>query len=69
MPFSFYLIAAILFLALTFFFYVQTVKYMKKEVGLKNGKALFTSGAVRGILPVSLVVTVLVMLAVRAFFY
>lgn len=69
MPFSFYLIAAGIFLVLSFFFYIKTVKYMKKETGLKNGKALFTSGTVRGILPVSLVVTVLIMLVVRAIFY
>jgi len=69
MPLSFYLIAMVVFLAISIFLYQATLKYFRKELSLKSKKFMLTSGAMRGILPISLVFTVLIMLAVQHYFY
>lgn len=69
MPLSFYLIAVTLFLIISVFLYQTTLKYLRKELSLKSKKFTLAAGAMRGILPISLVVTVLIMLAVQHYFY
>jgi len=69
MPVSFYLIAIAVLLIISVFLYRATVKYVKKEFALRTWKVTDMAGVMRGILPVSLVITVLIMLAVQYFFY
>lgn len=69
MPLSFYLIAVCVFLIIAVFLYRATVKYLRKELSQKSKKLTNAAGAMRGILPISLVVTVLIMLAVSHYFY
>lgn len=69
MPLSFYMIATVVFLAISIFLYRTTLKYFRKELSLKSKKFILTSGAMRGILPISLLATVLIMLAVQHYFY
>jgi hypothetical protein len=69
MPLSFYLIATAIFLTLSFFLYRATVKHLKKELSIKNPQFTITTWAMRGIVPISFVVTILIMLAVRTLFY
>ncbi len=69
MPLSFYLIAATVFLSISIFLYQVTAKYLRNELSLKSKNRMLTTGAMRGILPISLVFTVLIMLAVQHYFY
>ncbi|MDB5211495.1 MAG: hypothetical protein JWQ30_2322, partial [Sediminibacterium sp.] len=43
MPLSFYIIAAGIFLTISFFLYRRTVKYLKKELSLKNKQSTITA--------------------------
>lgn len=70
MPVSFYIIAAIVFAIIASVFYREAVKYDKKEISGKERRPdLNRLGVLRPVLPLSLLVTVLLMLAVRYLFY
>ena len=70
MSVSFYLIAALIFSIVAFIFYREAVKYDKKVVSGEERKPNINRlGVLRPVLPLSLLVTVLVMLAVRYLFY
>ena len=69
MPLSFYLIATSVFLIISVFLYRVTAKYLRDELSMKSKNRMLTTGAMRGILPISLVFTVLIMLAVQHYFY
>lgn len=70
MSVSFYVISAIVFLIVAFIFYREAVKYDKKTVTGEDRKPNISRlGVLRPVLPLSLAVTVLVMLAVRYLFY
>ncbi len=70
MPASFYIIGAIVFAVIASVFYREGVNYVKKETPDQQRKPNMSRlGVLRPVLPLSLVVTVLVMLAVRYFFY
>jgi hypothetical protein len=70
MPLSFYLISLVVFLSIAFLFYREAVAYAKKEVSQKEWKqSVGRIGALRPVLALSLVATVLIMLAVQYFFF
>jgi hypothetical protein len=70
MSFSFYLISLIVFLLIAFLFYREAVAYAKKGISKKEWKHnTGMLGALRPVLPLSLVATVLIMLVVQYFFF
>jgi cytochrome c oxidase assembly factor CtaG len=67
---SFYIISVIVFVMVAFVFYREAVKYAKKVISGEDRKPNISRlGVLRPVLPLSLVVTVLIMLAVRYLFY
>jgi lipopolysaccharide export LptBFGC system permease protein LptF len=70
MPISFYLVAISIFAAIFILFYRSTITYIKQEGVLKETrrKLVFTFW-LKLALPLSVLATVLVMLAVEYFFY
>jgi len=69
MPVSFYIIGAIVFSLIASVFYREAVNYDKKISGKERKPDISRLGVLRPVLPLSLVITVLLMLAVRYFFY
>lgn len=70
MPASFYVISFIVFGIFAFFLYREASAYARKNVSQKQWKQdVGFLGVLRPVLPMSLIATVLVMLAVRYFFY
>ena len=70
MTVSFYIISVIIYVMVSFVFYREAVKYDKKTITGENRKPdISRLGVLRPVLPLSLLVTVLVMLAVRYLFY
>jgi hypothetical protein len=70
MPFSFYIISLIVFLLIAFLFYREAVAYGKKGISQKEWKnSVGRVGALRPVLALSLVATVLIMLTVQHFLF
>jgi len=70
MPFTFYIISLIVFLLIAFLFYREAVAYAKKGISQKEWKHNSGMlGVLRPVLPLSLVATVLIMLAVQYIFF
>ena len=70
MPVSFYVISIIVFMIIAFLFYREAAAYAKKEVSQNEWKRdIGILGVLRPVLALSLVATVLIMLAVQYLFY